>query len=374
MATSIPRTLRASSLNIATHCPGAPALLATATLPKDVSATLEAGTLAHRWLHAYTEKGLEAAEAVIEDDRLAMELLSFWAWWQETGIPAALAEARCEVPLILPLGGLVVTGHADLVALHDRVPMVIDWKYGRGQRHILPLLEDDLQLPCYGLLHARATGATRVRLLRVLVSDRELQGRELGADALRDVEVEIERIARAVLADPDRRTPGPHCEQCLARHGCSEYQAQIETVTAALVPGPAPTSLTPDQAVRWALARKAVAERVDTLDAALHRYLEAGGEVEVDGQALILSRYQVDTVADHRAAVARLREIVGDRANLALAVSKTGIVDALKTAGLGTGERERFLQTLREAGIIGRQERASLKWKRVVSCQNRRAA
>lgn len=346
-------SIRCSSLNIASCCPGAPALLASALPETNGTRT---GTIAHAWIRRYLETSRgEANEWLIEAGRADLfdELQDFVDWYEEVLAPTlpagkSLSEVEHSVPLA---AGLTLTGHIDRLIIAEPETVVIDWKHGKGQRWILPPLADDLQMLGYAVQRAPLS-ANNVRVIRALVSDLEMQEMALDRAALDAARERITAIAREVAANPDERTPGPHCDHCLARRVCTERLGQVDLVLNQLVPHKKrPIAMTVDQARRWALARGAIRDCVEEADALLRAHLAAGLPVEQDGKRLALVGSGTrDKIVDARGAISELRAVVGDAAaDAAISTSKGAIEKACKAAG---HDSKAFVAALRAAGAI----------------------
>jgi hypothetical protein len=360
-------SIRCSSLSIAQHCPGAPALLAATSPETDETRT---GTIVHEWIRRYLETSRpDANEWLIEAGRADLfdGLQSFSDWLEETLLPQLppVADWRTEWFKAIGLGeGLQLTGHFDVLATGCEQVIVIDWKHGFGQRWILPPIVDDLQMLGYAVL-AEARGDDSVRVLRVLVSDLEYQEMILDRHDLAAARERVTAVAARVAEYPDLRTPGPHCDHCLARTACDERIAQISEVVDALIPSPAyPLTMSLDQARRWALVRGAIKDRCERLNDLLRAHLDAGAEILQDGQRLrAVGSGSRDRVIDGRGAIAELRVAIGDGADAAISTSKGAIVDALKAAGLKPAAREALIGQLRKAKAIASEPcERSMRW------------
>lgn len=356
-------SIRCSSLNVARHCTGAPALLARTSTETDETRT---GTIAHEWIARYLQGGRATANdwLIASDwDDLYDELQDFADWYEATLAPQLPGRDelwRHEWAQELDLGGNLLTGHFDALTWGCEQAIVIDWKHGPGQRWILPPIGDDLQMLGYAVLAAR--GVDSVRVLRVLVTDLEYQEVVLPPEALIEARETIAGILREVAARPEAREPGPHCEHCLARRACPERLAAIESVTDALVPfRGGEIALTSDQARRVALALGPLEEAIKGLRGALRRQLDAGLRVEMHGKRLALvGSGSRDRVADPLGAITELRARIGDGADQAISTSKSALEKACKAAGADFGA---LLTDLRTSGAIVAEEcEQQIRW------------
>jgi hypothetical protein len=346
--------IRCSSLNSAFHCPGATALMAAERPETDETRT---GTIVHAWIARYlTASRPEANEWLIEQGRgeLFDELQAFADWCEETLLPELPADRSLwavEEFRAVDLGdGLTLTGHWDVIIRVVGRRIVIDWKHGLGQRWILPPIADDLQMTGYGTL-ADDPAIFEVQVYRVLVSDLEFSSLTMTRGALDSARSLVHAIARDV-SKHGSRTPGPHCEHCLARQVCPERLAAIATVTDALVPYDGhEISLTSDQARRVALALGPIEEAVKALRAALKRQLAAGLVVEMGGKRLALvGSGERDKVVNGAAAIHMLEDRCGeDLANEAISTSKSAIEKACKAAEVSAKDA---IEDMRGEGVI----------------------
>lgn len=355
--------LHASSLNIGYHCPGAPHLLASRGEHRAGAGYLHRGTQAHGYMQAWIEKGDAAADALLaEEPGLRDEMRSFVDWLETVGgMPLGwLHRGQCERSLILPLPGEL--------QVHCRLDWsssahVVDWKLGWGGH--LPPIDQDLQMLAYGLALVAAHGGDKVEVDRVLIGARRIDHIELsGPELMSGLEL-LEAVCRDVVDNPDRRTLGIHCEQCLAREACPERLATVEQVAALIPREVGVLALTDEQALRWASVRGVMRDRVDQLDEALSRYLEAGGEVEVGGKRLMLSRYEVDQIVDHQTVLAELVAEVGGYASQAMTTSKGLVELALRAAGTRDAKKRtrELFERWREKGAVAKQGRQALRWR-----------
>ena len=364
--------LHASSLNIGYHCPGAPHLLASLGERKAGSNRLYRGTLAHSYVQAWIEQGDAAADALLEQESTLREEMRSFVDWLETQMPLGwLHRGQCERSLILPLPGeLQVHCRLDwstAVALDMRSGKgpchVVDWKLGWGGH--LPPIDRDLQMLAYGLALVSAHGGDEVEVDRVLIGARRIDHLELsGLELMSGLEL-LTAVCRDIVDHPDQRILGIHCEQCLAREACPERLATVEQVSALIPREVGVLALTDEQARRWAMVRGVMRDRVDQLDGALARYLEAGGYVEEGGKRLVLSQYEVDQIVDHQTVLAELVAEVGGYASSAMQTSKGLVEEALLAAGTRDAKKrtKSLFERWREKGLVTKQGRQAMRWR-----------
>ena len=353
--------LHASSLNIGFRCPGAPHLLASLGERKAGSEHLNRGTLAHAYVQAWIEHGDAEADAALAEEPTLLDEMRSFVDWLETQMPLGwLHRGECERSLILPLpGDLHVHCRLDWSNAHH----VFDWKLGWGGH--LPPIEQDLQMLAYGLALVSAHGGDEVEVDRVLIGARRIDHLELsGLELMSGLEL-LTAVCRDIVDHPDQRILGIHCEQCLAREACPERLATVEQVSALIPREVGVLALTDEQARRWAMVRGVMRDRVDQLDGALARYLEAGGYVEEGGKRLVLSQYEVDQIVDHQTVLAELVAEVGGYASSAMQTSKGLVEEALLAAGTRDAKKrtKSLFERWREKGAVTKQGRQAMRWR-----------
>ncbi|MCP4549496.1 MAG: PD-(D/E)XK nuclease family protein [bacterium] len=367
-----PPLVRASSLGMAQHCPGMPALGARVSRARqawDRGGATEAmlgGTIAHAFLESWISLGPKVADRWLVDNAPEMkdELRKVRQWLlSEWFDPLSWDSRYTEVELAS--AGLGINGHADLIYMVRDEPgiAVVDYKYGPGQKYYLPPLEQDWQMMAYAVLASFVWGGP-VTVLRVRLSDREVDVLELDEGQLAASRAVLEAIAEQVHDDPENRTPGAHCDSCFYRDACPERLTLIKPVESVLAIPHEIETLTTGQARSWALARRAIRERAAELDEALERHIRAGGIVEADGRALRLSEWSADKVINHRAALQEVIQLAGGHSEQALRTNKGGMDAALKAANVATETRNAMMARLRETGAIVSEPRSAMRWRR----------
>lgn len=347
--------IRASSLNQAQHCPGFPSLAAKTRPSADTDAAMSAGTLVHAYIEAAISCNMDrraADERVPIPFDLASELDDAWPTVED--LIRSLHDIRCEVSH----STATLSGRADVVAVNqDGERVVVDWKWGQGQRMILPRIAEDLQMRAYAALFSAS------RALRVRLCDGEIDTLDLSPLDHDDLFRRVRIIDEATKAG-ELRT-GVHCEHCWARVSCDAWRAASESVTTMLAPSQSSTiaPLTRDQATRWALSRQAVKQRCADLDDALRDYLESGGEVEAGGKTLRITEYSVDTIDEHAALFSRLHYSVAGAAALGVSLSKAGIATALAAVGMTKKEIAAWIDAARADGLIATRKQKRMAWK-----------
>jgi hypothetical protein len=355
---------RASSLHIGYQCPGAPWLLRGLTTTPVENDQLRLGTIAHEFLALAIDWSLGKATRWLEEGAPEMvpEMLRVVEWIGEQEFAPLLRQGHVEMSHRLELGdGVCLTGHTDWCGWFANGAVVIDWKWGHGQKWFLPPIEKDLQMLAYAQMVGQHED--HVEVYRVLISSEEVHHLELDREQLGQDQELLQLVVGDIVDNPDKRITGPHCEHCLARKLCPE-RLQVAEQSLALVPlDPGLLALTTDQATQYALARGALKERLEELDEALTRYLEAGGEVEVNDRYMAVSRYEVDQVTNHDAVIADLAREIGGWASIAVQTNKYRVLDALKAAGQER-QLDELLERWRQHGWVEKNPRQALRWRK----------
>jgi hypothetical protein len=371
--------IRASALDLAASCPGSAEHNRRHPTERP---DLDEGTLVHEWVRRVYDIPPRGSAPTVEHPDIPEGIPWDWIAELEEQHGFQLAEGCFENPVgVYPsndIGGQPpaweVTGHPDWwwpdeagdlegEPDHSRL-FVLDWKWGAGAKFqgLSPTMADWLQGLAY--VCALYQGEERVTLLRVRLSDREVDELELTPATVALVRDRLEELVEHIAANPDVRTPGLHCEHCLARAHCPEYGAQLETVRA-LVAAPV-GSLTPPQALAWAIAAPAVKEAVAQLDGALLAMVRAGAEIRTEDRELRLVATSKERVVDPSV----VAEVVGPEAVKTVTrttSSKGAIEEVLKFRGMtgrkGKPKREAVLQDLRDRGAIRSEDAPGyLRW------------
>lgn len=225
--------LRASRMPLAFKCAGATVPPALAVSENGYAASV--GSAVHDVLRTLAESDYvdwesipswAASHGVDPDDvfplvRMAAKL------WSTTVLRETFAGAMTEVPLSAEIPpNLLLTGHADLMVVRDRVARAADWKTGRG--------DDDYsaQMRAYAAL--------------ILLENSELLEATVTVIWIRDSEIENYTMTRAGLVEwlVDLRDrvlnwdgvyhPGKHCQYCPRSHECEASNALVRRDVAAM--------------------------------------------------------------------------------------------------------------------------------------------
>jgi hypothetical protein len=330
-------------------------------------ADLSNGTIAHEWIRIALEHRVCVARKWLNDvpNIKIPGLEEFWRWWK---MPSA--EWLYEIALSIRLGDLTLTGHADAIGLvSTEEAIVIDWKYGEGQKYILKPIQDDLQMLAYACMAAEQYNVQSITVMRVRVSDLEVDEIVYGPEQLESGKALLAALVTDIHDHRDARTVGPHCEHCLVSEHCIEWREQVHGVRALMaISG---SILTQHQAMRWAMARSAVKQAVADMDIALRSYLANGGVIEADGQRLCSVGGTRESVSDIDVAELVLIDEVGREATekiieIKKRTSKSAIERCLKGLDYKPDERRIVFDRLRDAGAIHTRETTpSLRWKKI---------
>jgi len=136
----------------------------------------------------------------------------------------------------LDFGGVQGFGHADFIAFHGGVGLVIDYKFGR--REVQPA-EANMQLRAYALMVAQANFCTEVyaAIIQPRADDDQNRVRivQYSDTDLEQAGAEIEAILKS---DNDDLKPGlEQCHYCRARSFCPALKAQSTELQKATVDG-----------------------------------------------------------------------------------------------------------------------------------------
>jgi hypothetical protein len=322
-----------------------------------------------RRVHELLERAVREALSRDERESLGNSITDFLKWWHEAKpVPIIYCEPgfnqwQCEQQRkltfmedtkdIINAKNKTITGHADFIGWNDGVATIIDWKYGEGQKFILPRIEDDLQMLAYACMATQK----EAHIYRVRISDCEYDYLHLDSEQLESGRELLETIAEEVASNPDKFTPGPHCEHCLASKNCAERSFSAMRNTEALINyvHPVPT-LTHDQAKRYALARKALKDRLDDLDVALRKYLEEGNEIIEGEKRLALTGGKRDKVVD----ASSMQDIVKRKTNKYIGKTVVSMKELKQAFGK---EAKEFIQHCKQEGLIVEQETTpTLRW------------
>lgn len=370
--------IRATMLQVAQHCPGSVAL--QRSLPFDPleerAPELQVGTIGHAYLEIALTAGEGVAAAWLAGDPEAEAALPELAdpelmVWVKREVLEGL-QGKVEVPALWAIAeGVVISMRHDWAGFIGDRGLVVDWKFGRGQRWYLPPIADDLQMVAYGALaHLKLSEADQapggtVTVKRVLVPERRVDSLTIDVDSYPAVEAWLKEICERVRDNHQQRQPGWWCQGCWARNICPERLQQITPVVDALALPQTPVlSLTPLQAWQWAQARGVVGDRVKELDAALLKYLNEGGEVLSNGKRLRVSRYSKDRFVggNPQLLMSELYMAAGPHSLEALTTSKGRVVEAMKKYGLTKAGIDLWLARWRAAGFIEQEECETLRW------------
>lgn len=225
-------TLRASRMPLAFKCPGS-------TVPPALPVSEDGyegavGTAVHEVLRTLAERdyvdweaipAVAAAHSVNADDvfplvRMAAKL------WSTTVLRETFGGAMTEVPLTAQVGSYLLTGHADLLVIRERVARAADWKTGRVDS------DYSAQMRSYAAL--------------VLLENLDLLEATVTVIWIRDSEIENYTMTRAGLKDwlAELRAkviewdgvfhPGSHCKYCPRSHECDASNALVRRDVAAM--------------------------------------------------------------------------------------------------------------------------------------------
>lgn len=225
--------LRASRMPLAFKCPGATVAPALPVSEDGYEAAV--GTAVHEVLRTLAERdyvdwesipNVAGSHCVNPDDvfplvRMAAKL------WSTTTLRESFAGAMTEVPLAAEIPpNVLLTGHADVLAVRERVARAADWKTGRTD------YDYAAQMRAYGaLVLLENPDLLEATVTVIWIRDGEIENYTLTRAGLKDWLAEL----RARVLDWDGvYHPGKHCRYCPRSHECEASNALVRRDVAAM--------------------------------------------------------------------------------------------------------------------------------------------
>jgi len=277
------KTIRASALNLAVHCPGAHAL---AKKHPTENQFLSRGIAVHKEIADVLECNATPSE----------ELAPFFKWlgieleWMTSKTRLFSYEEELTQSWTADGQEYRLTGHADAIWDAFDSLAVVDWKTGGGFH--LPPIDEDWQLMAYA---AMANGGKKpdreISIYRVMVDERsydvfDISDPEYGEENMDDASEAVREIAQTAMDNADKRTPGAHCEHCLPRRHCPERMALAGGFEVALGPSRGAAITSPQDAVRLLESLGPVKDAIKWSEEALKEYvLEVGPISDGNGRS-----------------------------------------------------------------------------------------
>ena len=344
--------VRCSALPRLLACPGALGLTAG---PEETSAAAALGTAAHV-LYQRLAQGEEpteedaavlAAESGVDERELKFLLAAGRRLAKEQA--GKLADAQTERELAAEVApGLWLTGHADLTGTgEDGAAVVVDWKTGEKHDYLEQLLGYALLLKLTGM------EAEKYRAVVVYTRLGETEEHEFTPAML----TAFQKRLAARLREREFR-PGDACAWCPCKGGCEAWREHARAAAGELMAfGGEGAEVT----LAWL---GETMPKVKLLEAACRKFqqkfreaLEFAGAIPgPDGKEW---RFKGKVVSEAPLCDALFNAIGGEASAALLAnvtVSKSKVMDALKTAGLKPAERNAVVEGLKAAGVMGEKE------------------
>lgn len=283
-------TLRASALPMAFRCPGS-IRFATVRLNASNDAA-DNGTAAHAALRTLpTTRRIDwdrlpeiAREHRGDPDETRMLVALGTKLWNQ--VQDSFAGALTEVSMSYELvPGVLLTGHADLLAISQTSVRVGDWKTGRkdtDHSHQFKAYAAMALLSTEGIEEATGTG--------LWVRDQEIENYTMSrADAVRWAAALVSEV---IHWDGVYR-PGRHCLHCPRSHECEAANAMVRRDIAAVADKSLVARVECDLASMPAAEIVSVLQKADIVEKyakrvrdAIRHYVEVNGDVVADGVRL----------------------------------------------------------------------------------------
>jgi hypothetical protein len=200
------------------------------------------GTAAHAAAAVLVQTGSIPWDTLPEDKELRTLCALATKLWRQ--VEESFPNAMTEVALRYETGGIVVTGHADILSIGGSIARLADWKYGRKDS------DYSAQLKTYATLvlleHPELTQATSTILW---VRDQEVESYTMGQREAHDW---LSSVANAVTQWNSVYTTGSHCQWCQRTASCPASRAMVRRAVDAFVPGNAAdqlSAMTADQVI-----------------------------------------------------------------------------------------------------------------------------
>jgi hypothetical protein len=291
-------TLRCSALPLAFRCGGS--VRRGQVELNEISDAADMGSAGHEAARSLAETGRVDWDALpglarrrgVDEGELRALMAMAQKLWNEVG--ESFPGAETEVEMWHEGVGVVLTGHADVLARSGREVRIGDWKFGRKDANYCE------QLLGYCVL--------------ALLSDPSLEKATAGVLWVRDLEYEHYTLSREQIRTWQARLytevvswdgtfrPGPHCTYCPRNHECPAANALVRRDVAALADRALVASaeaedalerFTPDQLVELVERADTVQRYAERVRRAVKEHVErAGGEIAGSERKLAIVREQ----------------------------------------------------------------------------------
>jgi hypothetical protein len=273
--------VRSSSTPLLMRCAGCSHPEPGELLIDQDSDAADLGTEAHRAAAIMVETGSIPWDTLPEDKELRMLCAMATKLWRQ--VEESFPNAMTEVPLRYETGGVVVTGHADLLSIGGSIARVADLKTGRKD------FDYSAQLKTYAALvlceHPELTQATSTILW---VRDQEIESYTM---VQREAHEWLDDLASVVVDWNGVYTTGSHCQWCQRTASCPAARAMVRRSVEAFVPGNAADQLatmTPDQVISLLDTAKLVERYAKAAQQVVRDLVVATGDVVGSGHRLTL--------------------------------------------------------------------------------------
>lgn len=291
-----PPMLRASGMPLAFKCPGS---LVPPSIPiAEDGYEAAVGTAVHAVLRSLAEKGdvewhripdVAAAHGVEADDVLMLVRMARVLW---PSLAESFANAQTEVPLIVDLGdGVTLSGHADLLSLHDTIARGADWKTGRSDG------DYGAQMRAYAaLIMLENPQLVEVTFTVVWIREGEIENYTMDSTGL---SAWLTELRSRVIAWDGVYHPGKHCRYCPRSHECDARNALVRADIAALrdkgLADRMDSTLSlmrPEQIIELHRQAESVLDNATRVRAAIKAHVIARGDILGSGTRLTITTQQ----------------------------------------------------------------------------------
>jgi len=273
--------IRASSTPQIMRCAGSLYPEPSELLIDQDSDAADMGTAAHAAAAVLVQSGSIPWDTLPDDAELRMLCALATKLWRR--VEASYPNAMTEVSLRYETGGIVVTGHADILSIGGSIARLADWKYGRKDSDYSAQLKTYAALVLYQ--HPELTQATSTILW---VRDQEIESYTMGQREAREW---LEELASSVIDWNGVYTTGSHCQWCQRTASCPASRAMVRRSVEAFVPGNAADQLaamTPDQVISLLDTAKLVERYAKAAQQVVRDLVVATGDVVGSGHRLTL--------------------------------------------------------------------------------------
>lgn len=222
--------LRASRMPLALKCPGSTVPPVVAVEESNQAAAL--GTAVHEVLRALAERDLvqwdsiptvAAAHGVDPEDVFMLARMAMKLW---PSLRDSFAGAMTEVALSAEVAPILLTGHADLLSIRERVARAADWKTGRVDS------DYSAQMRSYAaLVLLENQDLVEVTVTIIWIRDGEIENYTMNRAGLKEW---IGEVRARILEWDGVYHPGRHCIYCPRSHECDAANALVRRDVAAL--------------------------------------------------------------------------------------------------------------------------------------------